>query len=132
MIGQIEQYYGTGKRKTAVARVFLRKGSGNFNINKRTLEKYFPIDVLRKIIMMPFEITGTVGKFDIYATIKGGGITAQAEALRHGISKALLEYNPAFREKLKKAGFLRRDARMKERKKYGQRGARARFQFSKR
>ncbi len=127
-----EKYYATGKRKTTVARVWLRAGEGTIEVNKRAFDNYFPRETLRMIIQQPFELTKTTGQFDVYANVKGGGISGQAGAIRHGISKALLLYNEKFRSVLKKAGFITRDPRIKERKKYGQRGARARFQYSKR
>ena len=126
------QYYGTGRRKTAAARVFLRPGEGSVHVNGRTLDEYFPNEVLKMIIKQPLQLTETVDKFDIFATVDGGGCTGQAGAIRHGISRALLEFNGELRERLKSAGLLTRDPRKKERKKYGQKGARARFQFSKR
>ena len=128
-----EQYYATGKRKTAVARVWLRPGDGTFTINKQELEDYFGGgDDYRKKVEKPFSLTDTVSKFNVYATISGGGKSAQSEALRHGISRALLEVDAGHRITLKKAGLLTRDPRTKERKKYGKKGARASFQFSKR
>ena len=126
------QYYGTGRRKTSAARVYLRPGSGTFTVNRRALEDYFPSDVLRMIIRQPFVMTETADKFDVLVRVTGGGYTGQAGAVRHGISRALLEYNPDLRPKLKAAGFLTRDPRKVERKKYGQPGARKRFQYSKR
>ena len=126
------QYYGTGRRKTAKARVFLRPGSGQVVINNRTFEDFFPNRVLRMVVRQPLLATETDEKFDIYATVTGGGASGQAGAMRHGISRALLEYNAELRERLKAAGLLTRDPRKKERKKYGQKGARARYQFSKR
>jgi small subunit ribosomal protein S9 len=128
----VERWYATGKRKTAVARVWLQVGTGNIAVNRGAFEAYFPRETSRLVVMQPFEVTEQVGRFDVFATLAGGGISAQAEALRHGISKALLEYNTGLRDRLKRAGFLTRDARAKERKKYGQPGARKRFQFSKR
>lgn len=128
----VQRWYATGKRKTAVARVWLRPGTGSIAVNQRSLEAYFPRETSRLVVMQPFDVTEQVGRFDVFATLAGGGISAQAEALRHGISKALLEYNSGLRDRLKRAGFLTRDARAKERKKYGQPGARKRFQFSKR
>ena len=125
-------YYGTGRRKTASARVFMRPGSGNFLVNGRTLEDFLPSKVLRMVVRHPLTSTETGDKFDIYATVRGGGSSGQAGAIRHGISRALLKYNGELRERLKRDGFLTRDPRQKERKKYGQKGARARFQFSKR
>ena len=126
------QHYGTGRRKAAVARVFLRPGSGEMTVNGRTFEDYFPNKVLRMVVRQPLQITETADKFDILVTVTGGGSTGQAGAVRHGISRALLEFNAELRERLKGAGLLTRDPRVKERKKYGQKGARARFQFSKR
>lgn len=126
------QYYGTGRRKTSTARVFLRPGSGKIVVNRRELEDYFPNDVLKMIIKQPLSLTETNDHFDILVTVGGGGPSGQAGAIRHGISRALLNFNGELRKRLKKAGLLTRDQRMKERKKYGQRGARARFQFSKR
>lgn len=125
-------YYGTGRRKTAAARVFMRPGSGAVTVNGRTLDHYFPNEVLKMVIKQPLSLTETVDKFDIMATVEGGGSAGQAGAIRHGISRALLEYEIGLRDRLKSAGFLTRDPRKKERKKYGQKGARARFQFSKR
>ena len=126
------QYYGTGRRKTASARVFLRPGAGEVKVNGRTLDNYFPNDVLKMIIKQPLLLTETAEKFDILVTVLGGGSAGQAGAIRHGISRALLEFNLELRDRLKSAGLLTRDPRKKERKKYGQKGARARFQFSKR
>lgn len=126
------QYQGTGRRKTAVARVYLRPGSGNIIVNRRPIEEYFDRATLRMILRQPLELTETVSKFDILINVCGGGKSGQAGATRHGISRALLTYDPSMRATLKSAGLLTRDSRVKERKKYGQRGARARFQFSKR
>ncbi|MCD6451829.1 MAG: 30S ribosomal protein S9 [Acidobacteria bacterium] len=126
------QYYGTGKRKTAVARVYLRPGKGNIIVNNRDYTEYFPRELYRTAVKQPLSLTQTADKFDVYVRAKGGGLTGQAEAIRHGIARALVAYNRELRNILKRAGFLTRDARVKERKKYGQRGARARFQFSKR
>jgi small subunit ribosomal protein S9 len=125
-------YYGTGRRKTAAARVFLRPGAGEVKVNGRTLDNYFPNDVLKMIIKQPLLLTETAEKFDIVVTVEGGGSAGQAGAIRHGISRALLVFNLELRDRLKSAGLLTRDPRKKERKKYGQKGARARFQFSKR
>jgi small subunit ribosomal protein S9 len=125
-------FYATGRRKNAIARVWLSPGSGNVSINKRTLEDYFGRETSRMVFRQPLELTEMSGTVDVWVTVKGGGLSGQAEAIRHGVSRALLRLNGEFRPSLKKAGFLRRDARKKERKKYGQRGARARFQFSKR
>jgi small subunit ribosomal protein S9 len=127
-----ERYYATGKRKTTVARVWLRPGEGKIEVNKRNFDDYFPRETLRMTIMQPLELTNTTGQFDVYVNVKGGGVSGQAGAVRHGISKALLLYNEKYRDVLKKAGFITRDPRVKERKKYGRRGARARFQYSKR
>jgi small subunit ribosomal protein S9 len=126
------EYYGTGRRKTSTARVYLRPGRGDIQINKRKFEDYFPNEALRMIIRQPLRLTDTVGKFDILVNVDGGGTTGQAGAVRHGITRALMEYNADLRPALKKAGLVTRDPRQKERKKYGQKGARARFQFSKR
>jgi small subunit ribosomal protein S9 len=126
------EYYGTGRRKTSTARVHLRQGTGQITVNSRPLDKYFANDVLKMIIKQPLSLTETVDKFDIVVTVDGGGPSGQAGAIRHGISRALQVYNMELRKRLKKAGLLTRDPRMKERKKYGQKGARARFQFSKR
>jgi small subunit ribosomal protein S9 len=126
------RHYGTGRRKTAVARVFLKEGSGQFRINKRTFEDYFPRDILRLMVNQPLELLGRIGQFDVDVNVNGGGITAQAQAVRHGISRALLNVDSAFRAPLKRAGFLTRDAREKERLKPGQPGARKKFQYSKR
>jgi small subunit ribosomal protein S9 len=125
-------YYGTGRRKTAAARVYLRPGAGQLKVNGRTLDEYFPNEVLKMVIKQPLLLTETAEKFDIEVTVAGGGSAGQAGAIRHGISRALLEYNGELRDRLKSAGLLTRDPRKKERKKYGQKGARARFQFSKR
>ncbi|MGV8057186.1 MAG: 30S ribosomal protein S9 [Smithellaceae bacterium] len=127
-----QRYYATGKRKSAIARVYMKSGSGNIVVNKRSYEEYFTRPSLKMIIKQPFEITGKNGQFDLYVNVSGGGVAGQAGAVKHGISKALLEYDVQLRSILKKAGFLTRDARIKERKKYGQPGARKRFQFSKR
>ncbi len=126
------QYYGTGKRKSAIARVFLRPGQGTFEVNKRKMEEYFPDEALKIVAKQALLITETAEKFDVLVFTKGGGMTGQAEAVRLGISRALLKFNVELRKKLKDAGFLTRDSRSKERKKYGQPGARKRFQFSKR
>lgn len=126
------QHYATGRRKTSTARVFLRPGTGNVKVNGRSFETHFFHELHRMIIRQPLQLSDTLDKFDILITVHGGGMTGQAGAVRHGISRALIIYNPELRPVLKKAGFLTRDPRMKERKKYGQKGARARFQFSKR
>jgi small subunit ribosomal protein S9 len=127
-----QQHYGTGRRKTAVARVFLRPGQGAITVNKRTIDKYFHNEAHRMIIRQPLHLTDLTSKFDIYVNVEGGGLAGQAGAVRHGITRALIEFNADLRRKLKKAGFVTRDPRVKERKKYGQKGARKRFQFSKR
>ena len=127
------EYYATGRRKTSIARVRLRPGGGEFTLNRKNLEEFFGgHEALKMIVRQPFAVTETVEKFDVVAILNGGGVSSQAGALRHGISKALCEFNLELRKRLKKAGFLSRDARIKERKKYGQKGARRRFQFSKR
>src|SRR5229473_6281702 len=126
------EYYGTGRRKTSTARVHLRQGTGQITVNSRSLDEYFGNDVLKMIIKQPLSLTETADKFDIVVTVDGGGPSGQAGAIRHGISRALQIFNVELRKRLKKAGLLTRDPRMKERKKYGQKGARARFQFSKR
>jgi small subunit ribosomal protein S9 len=131
-MSDVIQYYGTGRRKTSTARVFLRPGQGKVEVNGRDLETYFARDVLKMQVKQPLALTETADKFDITVTVLGGGGTGQAGAIRHGISRALLEFNPELRERLKGEGFLTRDPRKKERKKYGQPGARKRFQFSKR
>jgi small subunit ribosomal protein S9 len=127
-----ELFYATGKRKTAVARIWMRPGNGQITINKRSMEDYLDREFDRVLIMEPFRLTDTVDKFDAYINVKGSGISGQAGAIRHGISRALVAADPGLRDPLKKEGFLTRDARMKERKKYGQPGARARYQYSKR
>ena len=126
------EYYGTGRRKTAVARVYLRPGSGKITINRRDFDEYFPNQVLKMVIRQPLLLTETAEKFDILVNVLGGGPNGQAGAIRHGISRALLEYNGELRPQLKAVGFLTRDARKVERKKPGQPKARKRFQFSKR
>jgi small subunit ribosomal protein S9 len=126
------QYYGTGRRKTATARVYLRPGTGEIRVNRKTFEEYFPNQALRMVIRQPLTLTDTASKFDIVVNVAGGGPAGQAGALRHGITRALMEYNADLRPALKDAGLVTRDPRAKERKKYGQKGARKRFQFSKR
>jgi small subunit ribosomal protein S9 len=126
------QYYGTGRRKTSTARVYLRPGAGEVKINHKAFEQYFPNETLRMIIRQPLQLTETVNKFDILINVDGGGPAGQAGAIRHGITRALLEFNSDLRPALKHAGLITRDPRIKERKKYGQKGARKRFQFSKR
>jgi small subunit ribosomal protein S9 len=128
----LQQFYGTGRRKTSVARVFLRPGQGQISVNKRTFEDYFPRESLRLMVAQPLELTNTAGQLDVKVNVAGGGLSGQAGAVRHGIARALLVYDGNLRPQLKRAGFLTRDPRMKERKKYGQPGARKRFQFSKR
>jgi small subunit ribosomal protein S9 len=129
---QIE-YYGTGKRKSSTARVHLRPGSGEVRLNDRPIDEYFGgLEALKMIVRQPFAVTETTEKFDVVATVDGGGVASQAGAIRHGISRALCLFDTELRKKLKKAGYLTRDARAKERKKYGMAGARKRFQFSKR
>ena len=127
-----ERYYATGRRKTSVARVWLMPGEGKVSINKRPIDDYLKRETAKMIIRQPLELTETLGKYDIYVNVRGGGISGQAGAIKHGISRALLAVNPDFRPLLKKSGFLTRDSRVKERKKYGQPGARKRFQYSKR
>lgn len=126
------QYYGTGKRKTSVARVFLRNGKGEITINGRTMDDYFTTVTQKNSVREPLAATENESNFDLYITVKGGGLTGQAGAIRHGIARALVDYDAELRGVLKEQGMLTRDARKKERKKYGQRGARAKFQFSKR
>jgi small subunit ribosomal protein S9 len=127
------QYYGTGKRKTSIARVFLKDGSGEVTLNGKAMDDYFGgHEALKMVVKQPFVVTETTGKFDVTATLDGGGVASQASAIRHGITRALCVFNAELRKKLKKAGLITRDARIKERKKYGQKGARRRFQFSKR
>ena len=125
-------FYGTGKRKTSVSRTRLYKGTGTITVNGRELGDYFPRATLQMIIRQPLKLTKTLKKFNIACRVTGGGLSGQAQAVRHGISRALLEFDPEMRGVLKRAGFLTRDSRVKERKKYGQRAARARFQYSKR
>ena len=126
------QYYGTGRRKTSTARVYLRPGTGEVRVNRKTFEQYFPNQALRMIIRQPLNLTDTANKFDIVVNVAGGGPAGQAGAVRHGITRALMEFNADLRPALKDAGLVTRDPRAKERKKYGQKGARKRFQFSKR
>ena len=125
-------FYGTGKRKSSIARVWLKPGAGKIIVNSKSLDEYFGRETSKMIVRQPLELTENVGKYDIFVTVQGGGDSGQAGAIKHGITKALLETDPELRPTLKKAGFITRDSRVKERKKYGQRGARARFQFSKR
>ncbi len=125
-------YYGTGRRKSSVARVRVYEGTGKITINDRDIDDYFGLETLKLIVRQPFNLIGAAEKFDIVCTVKGGGVTGQAGAIRHGVSRALLQYDPELRSTLKKAGFLTRDPRMKERKKYGLKAARRAPQFSKR
>src|SRR4051794_24630517 len=125
-------FYSTGRRKKAIARVWLAPGAGKIEINKRTLENYFGRETSRMVFRQALELTETFGQFDVFASVCGGGLSGQAAAIRHGIARALTKANPELRGALKKAGYLTRDSRARERKKYGQRGARARFQYSKR
>ncbi len=127
-----ERYYATGKRKTAIARVWMRLGDGNIIVNRRPIDEYLGTEISKMIVTQPLELTNTMGRYDIMVNVKGGGFSGQVGAIKHGISRALLKINPEFRGPLKKAGFLTRDSRIKERKKYGLRSARARFQYSKR
>ncbi len=132
MATKIVEYAATGRRKTAVARVRLAHGVGKWSVNGRTFQAYFPVEALRTFVEQPLKATDTLHQYDVIATLSGGGLSGQAGALRHGIARALTQANPALREPLKAGGFLTRDPRMRERKKYGQPGARKRFQFSKR
>lgn len=132
MAAVIDRAYGTGRRKTSVARVWVRPGSGRIVVNRRTFEDYFPRETLRMIIAQPLQLTNTAGQVDVLVTVKGGGPSGQAGAVRHGLARALVRFDEALRQVLKKAGFITRDPRMRERKKYGQPGARQKFQYSKR
>ena len=125
-------FYATGKRKTSIARVWMKPGAGKVTVNDQELNGYFSLETAKGMVSQPLELTGTLGQFDISATVRGGGMIGQAGALRHGITRALLTVKDEFRAILKKAGLITRDSRVKERKKYGQKGARKRFQFSKR
>jgi len=125
-------YYATGRRKNAIARTWLRPGSGEITVNNQSLNNYFTIESLKTILAQPLTFTNTLGTYDIKVNVSGGGLSGQAGAIRHGITRVLLQAEPELRQQLKKAGFIRRDSRVKERKKYGRKGARARFQFSKR
>ncbi len=125
-------YYATGKRKTAIARTWITPGNGEITINDSPMADYFKVEMVKTIVKQPLILTNTLESFDVKARVTGGGFSGQAGAIRHGITKALILANPELRKALKRAGFIRRDARVKERKKYGQKGARARFQFSKR
>lgn len=127
-----ERYYATGKRKSAIARVWMKLGDGKIVINKRPLDEYLTTETAKMIVAQPLELTNAMGRYDIAVNVKGGGFSGQVGAIRHGISRALLKISPEFREPLKKGGFLTRDSRIKERKKYGLRSARARGQYSKR
>ena len=127
-----ERYYGTGRRKSSVARVYLSAGTGKITINKRDIDEYFGLETLKTIVRQPLEAVGQTENFDAVITVKGGGTTGQAGAIRHGVARALIEADSEYRKVLKKAGFLTRDSRMKERKKYGLKGARRAPQFSKR
>ena len=125
-------YYATGRRKTSIARTWLKPGKGEITINNRSADEYFKLETAKTVILQPLVLTNTLDSYDIKVSVFGGGISGQAGAIRHGITRALVAANPDFRQSLKRAGFVKRDPRAKERKKYGQRGARARFQFSKR
>ncbi len=126
------EYNATGRRKSSIAQVFMKPGTGNIVINKKPMNQYFPYETMKMIVQQPFNVVAVNGKYDIDVRVKGGGYSGQASAIRHGISRALVMANPDFRGKLKKEGLMTRDPRVVERKKYGQKGARARFQFSKR
>ena len=128
----VKRYYATGKRKNAVARVWMAEGSGAFIVNKREFDEYFNRETLKRLVKQPLAITDKGSTFDFYVNVRGGGVAGQAGAIKHGISKALVEYDEELKPILKRAGFLTMDARIKERKKYGQPGARKRFQYSKR
>lgn len=132
MATKMENFYGTGRRKSAIARVWLRNGSGNVVVNGRPMEEYFARPTARMVAMQPLTLTENEQKFDVVVNVRGGGTAGQADAVKHGAARALLKFNSELRGALKKAGYLTRDARIKERKKYGQPGARKRFQFSKR
>jgi small subunit ribosomal protein S9 len=131
-MAETTRYYQTGKRKSAIARVWLMPGSGNVTINRKPLTQYFPLETQQSTVQEPLNLTDTLGQFDVLITVRGGGVSGQAGAIRHGISKALLLVDPDLRPTLKQQGFLTRDSRIKERKKYGQKKARKRFQYSKR
>jgi small subunit ribosomal protein S9 len=132
MAAVVDRFYATGRRKTSVGRVWIRPGAGRIVVNRRAFDDYFPRETLRMIIAQPLEVTSTVGQFDVFATVRGGGPSGQAGAVRHGLARALARFDEKFRVPLKKAGLLTRDPRMRERKKYGQPGARQKFQYSKR
>jgi small subunit ribosomal protein S9 len=127
-----QRYYATGKRKTSIARVWMKPGTGEITINKRTIDEFFGRETSKMMVRQPLELTDNVGKYDVNVNVCGGGASGQAGAIKHGITKALLEASPELREVLKKAGFITRDSRAKERKKYGRAAARRSFQFSKR
>lgn len=127
-----QKFYATGKRKTSIARVWMKPGTGEITVNKRPLDVFFGRETSKMVVRQPLELTDNMGKFDIAVNVTGGGNSGQAGAIKHGITKALLEVNPELRGILKKSGFVTRDSRIKERKKYGRKGARASFQFSKR
>jgi small subunit ribosomal protein S9 len=127
-----ESFYATGKRKRAIARVWMKLGEGNIVINRQPIDNYLTTEIAKMIVTQPLELTNTVGRYDITVNVKGGGFSGQVGAIKHGISLALLKINDEFRDPLKRAGFITRDSRIKERKKYGQRSARARYQYSKR
>jgi small subunit ribosomal protein S9 len=131
-MADLVQYYGTGRRKTAIARVFLRPGTGEWKVNGKKFEEYFVTEQQRVAAKRTLVLTELTGSFDVVTTVKSGGVTSQADAVKLGVARALVEFNPELRKALKAEGLLTRDSRMKERKKYGQKGARARFQFSKR
>ena len=131
-MSETTRYYETGKRKSAVARVWLTPGSGQVTVNKLPLESYFPLEIQQSMVREPFDFTDTTDQFDALVTVRGGGVSGQAGAIRHGVAKALLQVDPEYRVTLKQQGFLTRDPRVKERKKYGQKKARKRFQYSKR
>ncbi len=131
-MSNLNEHYATGKRKTAVARIFLRPGTGKLMVNGRSLDEYFPTTSLRMIVRQPLALTETAERFDALISVNGGGVSGQAGAVRHGLARALLKWNPELRKGLRTAGFVTRDPRAKERKKYGQKGARKRFQYSKR
>lgn len=131
-MNEVQRWYATGRRKTAIARVWLTPGQGNITINRTPADEYFKRPVLGMVINEPFNITETKGRFDVLVNVSGGGLAGQAGAVRHGITRALMEVNPQYRPALKKAGLVTRDSRSKERKKYGQPGARKRYQYSKR
>ena len=131
-VATVSRFYATGKRKNSIARVWMMPGNGKITVNEKSIDQYFGREVLKMIIRQPFEVTGTIDKYDVLVSVLGGGTSGQAGAIRHGISKALLTIDEESRIKLRKEGLLTRDPRTKERKKYGQKGARARFQFSKR